>query len=126
MRFNIAFTCSASNLPCFDPKSCVTIFSILFSLHSLFLLFFFLDKKEPKNQDLLDLSGFSSQKKGTQPKLDVAKMPHLRTVRCLSPFYATFPPTILIGRSPRPEAIDFIFHFREVITLKPTALLPND
>ena len=35
----------------------------------LFLLFFFLDKKEPKNQDLLDLSRYSPRKKRTQPKL---------------------------------------------------------
>ena len=51
-----------------------------------FLLFFFLDKKEPKNQDLLDLSGYSSRKKRTQPKLDAPKRSHLRTVRCLSAF----------------------------------------
>ena len=53
----------------------------------LFLLFFFLDKKEPKNQDLLDLSGYSSRKKRTQPKLDAPKWSQLRTVRCFSPFF---------------------------------------
>ncbi len=41
------------------------------------LLFFFLDKKEPKNQDLLDLSGYSSRKKRTQPKLAAPKPPSL-------------------------------------------------